>query len=153
MPRIVALDVGDASIGIAATDELRLIASPVRTIRRTASVKADLRAVEDALRELDACKVVIGLPLDAEGEEGIQARKVKDFSDRLSRRVSIPIEFWDERFSTADAEDRLIKMDASRARRKERIHSAAAAVILESWLREAESGKQIADSGWRIADG
>jgi len=139
MPRIVALDVGDASIGIAATDELRLIASPVRTIRRTASVKADLRAVEDALRELDACKVVIGLPLDAEGEEGIQARKVKDFSDRLSKRLTIPVELWDERFSTAEAEERLIETDTSRARRKERIHAAAAAVVLESYLREAES--------------
>ena len=142
MSRIVALDVGDATIGIAATDELRLIASPVRTIRRTRSVKADLRAVEDALRELDACKVVIGLPLDAEGEEGIQARKVKDFSNRLSKRVAIPVELWDERFSTADAEERLIQTDTSRARRRERIHAAAAAVVLEDYLRGAEGGEQ-----------
>ncbi|MCX8053257.1 MAG: Holliday junction resolvase RuvX [Armatimonadetes bacterium] len=136
MPRIVALDVGDATIGVAATDELRLIASPVRTIHRTRSVKADLSAVEEMLRELDACLVVIGLPLDAEGEEGIQARKVKNFSNRLARRVTVPIEFWDERFSTADAEERLLETDMSRAKRRERIHAAAAAIVLESYLRE-----------------
>jgi len=146
MARIVALDVGDATIGIAATDELRLIASPVRTIRRARGVKADLRAVEDALRELDACKVVIGLPLDSEGEEGIQARKVKDFSDRLSKRLAIPVELWDERFSTADAEERMIGMDTSRAGRRERIHAAAAAVVLESYVKEAEGREQRAES-------
>ncbi len=144
MSRIAALDVGDATIGIAATDELRLIASPVRTIRRARSIKEDLKRVEDALRELGACRVVIGLPLDAEGEEGIQARKVKDFSNRLSRRVDMPVELWDERFSTADAEQRLIQTDTSRAKRRERLHAAAAAVILESYLREARSRGLIA---------
>ena len=135
MPRIVALDVGDATIGIAATDELELTANPVRTVRRTRSIKADLRAVEQALTELEAQRVVVGLPLTAEGEEGFQARKVKDFSSRLAGRLSIPVELWDESFSTSDAEKLLIEVDTSRARRKKVIHGAAAAVILDSYLR------------------
>ena len=138
MPRIVALDVGDATIGVAASDELMIAAHPVRTIRRTKSVKADLRAVEEILEELDACKVVVGIPLTLEGEEGFQAQKVKDFFDRLARRLRIPVEAWDERFSTAEAEDALIEMDASRARRRKVIDKTAAAVILRSYLRAAD---------------
>jgi putative Holliday junction resolvase len=135
----VALDVGDATIGIAATDELELTASPVRTIRRTRSIKADLRAVEQALTELEARKVIVGLPLTVEGEEGFQARKVKDFSNRLAGRLSIPVELWDESFSTSDAEKLLLDMDASRAKRRRVIHGAAAAVILDSYMKAGKS--------------
>lgn len=136
MPRIVALDVGDRTIGIAASDELGMTANPVRTIRRGASVKADLREVEALLTELETSKVVVGIPLDAEGEEGPQAAKVKDFCERLSKRVMMPVVYWDERFSTAEAEETLIEMGASRAKRRKVIDKMAAAVILESYLRE-----------------
>ena len=137
MPRIVALDVGDRTIGVAASDELGIIANPVRTIRRGASVKADLREVDALLAELEASEVVVGIPLDAEGEEGPQAAKVKDFSERLAKRLRIPVIYWDERFSTAEAEETLIEMGASRARRRKVIDKMAAAVILESYLRES----------------
>lgn len=134
MPRIVALDVGDATIGVAATDELNITVNPIRTIRRSKSVKADLREVEALLGELDAREVVIGMPLDAEGNAGPQALKVKDFVDRLARRLRIPVETWDERFSTADAEEMLLMADVSRAKRGEIIDQAAAMVILGSYL-------------------
>jgi len=136
LPRIVALDVGDRTIGVAASDELGITANPVRTIRRGASVKADLREVEALLLGLEASKVVVGIPLDAEGNEGPQAAKVKDFSERLAKRLRIPVIYWDERFSTAEAEETLIEMGASRARRRKVIDKMAAAVILESYLRE-----------------
>ncbi|MGB9619075.1 MAG: Holliday junction resolvase RuvX [Armatimonadota bacterium] len=139
MSRIAALDVGDAFVGIAASDELCTIATPVRTIRRTRSVRADVNAIESVIREIGASKVVVGLPLDAEGEEGIQAAKVKDFANRLAARLSVPVEFWDERFSTADAEMRLLESDTSRAKLRQRIHAAAAAVVLESYLSEVEA--------------
>lgn len=141
MPRIVALDVGDATIGVAVSDELGVTANPVCTIRRSRSLKTDLQAVEDILTKLNADKVVVGIPLTAEGEEGIQAAKVKDFSNRLAKRLKIPIDYWDESFSTAEAEDMLIKMDTSRAKRRKVIDKIAAAVILESYLREAEIRK------------
>ncbi|MCE5200391.1 MAG: Holliday junction resolvase RuvX [Armatimonadota bacterium] len=134
MPRIVALDVGDATIGVAASDELNITANPVTTIRRSNSVKADLRAVEELLRELDACKVVVGNPLDLAGEEGIQALKVKEFAGRLTKRLRIPVVMWDESLSTAEAESTLIEMDISRGKRRKIIDQMAAAVILQSYL-------------------
>jgi putative Holliday junction resolvase len=133
----VALDVGDRTIGVAASDELGITANPVRTIRRGASVKADLREVDALLAELEASEVVVGIPLDAEGEEGPQAAKVKDFSERLAKRLRIPVVYWDERFSTAEAEETLIEMGASRARRRKVIDKMAAAVILESYMRRS----------------
>ena len=134
MARIVALDVGDATIGVAATDELGLAAHPVRTIRRSASIKADLRAVEELLRELDAEKVVVGLPLLASGDEGAQAAKVRDFYDRLARRLRIPAVLWDESLSTVEAEQMLLEADVSRARRRKVIDQLAAVVILKGYL-------------------
>lgn len=136
MPRIVALDVGDATIGVAAADELMIAVHPVRTIRRTRSVKADLREVEAMLAELNASVVVVGMPLTPEGNMGPQAEKVKDFCDRLARRLSIPVETFDERYSTADAKDRLLEADVSRAKRRRVIDQAAAVIILEGYLRE-----------------
>lgn len=134
MARTVALDVGDATIGVAAADELNITVNPIRTIRRSKSVKADLREVESLLQELEAGRVVVGMPLSADGEMGPQALKVKDFVDRLSRRLRIPVETWDERFTTADAEEMLLQADVSRARRSEVIDQAAAMVILRSYL-------------------
>lgn len=136
MSTIIALDVGDATIGVAATDELKFAAHPVTTIRRTRSIKADLRTVEGLLEELDAESVVVGMPLTAEGEKGPQAEKVKDFCDRLARRLKIPVETWDERYSTAEAEQLLLGSDVSRKKRRKVIDQVAAAVILESYLRE-----------------
>jgi putative Holliday junction resolvase len=132
--RIVALDVGDATIGVAATDELGLAAHPVRTIRRTASIKTDLKTVAELLAELEAEKVVVGLPLLASGQEGPQAAKVRDFSDRLARRVRIPVVLWDESLSTVEAEQMLLEADVSRARRRKVIDQMAAVVILRQYL-------------------
>jgi len=135
VPRIVALDVGEATIGVAATDELNIAVHPVRTIRRTKSVKADLGAVQETLDELDACKVVVGLPLNTGGGDRAQTKKVRDFSERLARRLRIPVEHWDERFSTVEAETALIEKDVSRAKRKKVIDQAAAVVILREYMR------------------
>ncbi len=136
MPRIVALDVGDATIGVAATDEAGITVHPVKTIRRTASVKADLRAVEELLQELNASKVVVGLPLLASGEEGPQAAKVREFFDRLARRLHIPVELFDESLSTVEAEDLLLEADVSRAKRRRVIDQVAAVVILRQYLQD-----------------
>ncbi len=134
MPRIVALDVGDATIGVAATDEAGITVHPVKTIRRTASVKADLRAVEELLAELEASKVIVGLPLLASGDESPQTAKVRDFHERLARRISIPCELFDESMSTVEAEELLLEADVSRAKRRSVIDQMAAVVILRGYL-------------------
>lgn len=135
MPKTVALDVGDATIGVASTDEMQISVNPIRTIKRSNSIKADLREVETLLAELEADEVVVGLPLMFDDTEGPQALKVRDFYDRLVRRLRIPVVLWDERFSTAEAEEMLLEADLSRAKRREVIDQAAAMVILQSYLR------------------
>lgn len=141
MPRTVALDVGDATIGVAASDELGITANPIRTIRRSNSVKADVREVEALLEQLDACEVVVGLPLLMSGDEGAQAAKVREFADRLSRRLHIPVVFWDETLSTVEAEQSLLETDTSRAKRRKVIDQVAAAVILQGYLRAAKKSE------------
>lgn len=135
MPRIVSLDVGDATIGAAVSDELNVTANPLCTIRRGKSIKADLKAVEELLADQLAELVVVGLPLTTDGEEGAQSAKVRDFAERLARRIRIPMEFWDERFSTKEAEEALIGSDVSRAKRRKVIDQAAAVVILVEYMR------------------
>ena len=134
MPRIAALDVGDVRIGVAATDELGLIAHTVTTIKRTASIKADLRVVEELLAELGASKVVVGLPVLPSGEEGPQAIKIRDFYDRLARRMRVPVVLFDESYSTLEAEYLLLEADVSRAKRRKVIDQMAAVIILKGYM-------------------
>ena len=136
MSRIVALDVGDARIGVAATDELGITVAPRKTVHRTVSVKDDIRNMLELLDNLDAEKVVIGYPVNEDGEEGPQAATVKDFYDRLVRRLSIPVVLWDERFSTQEAESQLLEMDLTRKQRLKVIDQMAAVIILKSYLDE-----------------
>jgi putative holliday junction resolvase len=146
LARIVALDVGDATVGVAATDEMQVIVSPVKTIRRTAGIKADLRVVEALLSELEAEMVVIGDPVGGDGEVTIQTEKTRDFRDRLARRLTIPVVSWDERFTTSDAEDFLVGLDVSRRSRKRVIDSMAAVMILRGFLEDRERRRMDAGS-------
>lgn len=141
MGRIIALDVGDATVGVAATDETQMIVSPIKTIRRTASIKADLRTVEALLAELDAEAVVIGDPVGGDGEVTPQTEKARDFRDRLARRLKIPVVSWDERFTTVDAEDFLVGLDVSRKSRKRVIDSIAAVMILRQYMEAKQRGE------------
>ncbi len=142
MPRIAALDIGDATVGIAVSDELQISANPVTTVHRTKSVKADIRTVFAQLADLAVDEVVIGLPLDMEHKEGDQAKKVREFADRLSRRMTVPIVFWDESYSTQDAEQALIEIGMSREKRRSIIDKMAAKIILESYLH----GKNVSEN-------
>ncbi len=134
MSRIMALDVGDKRIGVALSDELRITATPLTVIERTASIKADLRTVEQLVSEREVSMVVVGHPIMLNGTEGVQADKVKDFTERLARRLRVPVVAWDERMTTVEAERRLIEADVSRAGRKKIIDKLAATLILQTYL-------------------
>lgn len=134
MSRIVGLDVGDARIGVAATDELGITVAPRKTVNRTVSVKDDIRIMCELLDNLDAEKVIIGYPVNQDSQEGPQAAKVRDFYERLVRRLSIPVVLWDERFSTQEAESELLNMDLTRKQRLKVIDQMAAVIILKSYL-------------------
>jgi len=139
MPRIMALDVGDKTIGVAVSDELGITAVPVTVIKRGPSEEADLKAVEDIVGEYGVSRVIVGIPIMLSGEPGIQAEKVRAFVEKLAKRLRVPIETWDERLTTAEAEKVLLAGDASRAKRRKVIDKLAATLILQSYLQAQRS--------------
>jgi len=129
----MALDVGEATLGVAVSDPLGMTAQPVTTIRRV-GMKADMRALSSLIEQYEVDSLVVGLPLTLAGERGHAAEGVIAFAERLSRSTRIPVVTWDERLTTVQAERALLEADMSRRRRKEVINQVAAAIILQSYL-------------------
>ena len=133
MARIMALDVGEATVGVAISDPLGITAQPITTIRRR-SFKDDLRAIADLAASYEVQTIVVGLPLRMSGIAGSAAEEALSFAERVRKAVSLPVETWDERLSTVQAERSLIEADLSRRRRREVINQVAAAIILQAYL-------------------
>jgi putative Holliday junction resolvase len=133
MSRVVGIDLGSRRIGVAVSDGLGLTAQPHATIARHGGVR-DLQAIAAVVAEMGAELVVLGLPLDPEGNEGTAARGARAFAERLRGALAVPVEMIDESFSTVEAEAVLLEADLSRARRKQVVDRLAAAVILQRWL-------------------
>ncbi len=130
--RIVALDIGDARIGVAVSDASRLIASPVEMITRV-GWGPDTRRIKEICERYDTTLVLSGLPLNMDGSEGFQAEKVRALCDQLTA-AGLQVRFQDERLTTVTAEDALIEGGVRRDKRKQRVDKVAAAVILQQWL-------------------
>lgn len=137
MRRVIAIDLGTKRMGVAVTDALRLSALPHATLARKGG-KHDLDAIAAVVRELDAERVVLGLPLSHDGEEdeGRAAKSARAFAERLRGALTVPVDLVDESFSTVEAQDVLLAADLSRARRREVVDRVAAAVILRRWMDE-----------------
>lgn len=133
MARVLGIDLGSRRIGVAVSDGLGLTAQPRATIARHGGVR-DLDAIAAAVKAADADRIVLGLPLDCEGQEGPAAQRARVFGDKLRAALHLPVELIDESFSTVEAEAVLLAADVSRARRKEVVDKMAAAVILQRWL-------------------
>jgi putative holliday junction resolvase len=131
--RVIAIDLGARRIGVAVTDALWMTAQPQATIARRGGQR-DLDAIAALVRTHDAERVVLGLPLAPDGEEGRAAASVQAFAARLRQAIDVPVDLIDESFSTVEAEEVLLAADLSRARRREVIDKIAAAVILRRWL-------------------
>ncbi|QRN99662.1 Holliday junction resolvase RuvX [Archangium violaceum] len=131
--RALGLDYGTKTIGVAVSDGLGLTAQTVTTIRRT-SLKADLAALGGLVREYEAERFVVGLPLNMDGSEGPRAEATRKFVDALTQTLGLPVELWDERLSTVAAQRTLLEADLSRAKRREVIDQMAAQFILQGWL-------------------
>ena len=129
-PRI-GIDPGSKTLGIAASDGLRLIASPVTTIARTKLAK-DLEALFALYDERGAVGLVIGLPLNMDGSEGPRAQSARALARNILKTRNVPIALQDERLSTAQATRAMLEADLSRARRAEIIDASAASVILQT---------------------
>lgn len=137
--RLIGVDLGSKTIGLAISDVERRIASPLRTLPRTAFQK-DADALITIFTEFEIAAVVVGLPLDLEGRDSRRAQSTRAFARNLGTRTDLPIAFWDERFSTAVVLRSLIENDVSRARRAEVVDKLAAAYILQGVLDRLAAG-------------
>lgn len=130
---LLALDVGTKTIGVAVSDELGIVASGVTTIRRT-NLKADLDQLKGVIEDYNPEKVVVGIPYNIDGTVSKTGEMILDFAKALEKKFSIDIEYWDESFSTSNAEEKLIEADLSRKKRKKVIDKMAAVIILQEYL-------------------
>jgi putative Holliday junction resolvase len=131
--RLLGLDVGTKTIGLALSDVTRSVATPYDTIRRS-KFTADAKTIRDVVEKNQVGALVIGLPLNLDGSEGPRAQSTRAFARNLAAHVEVPIAFWDERLSTAAVERHLIEADVSRKRRAEVVDRMAAAYILQGAL-------------------
>ena len=130
---VAGLDLGEKTIGVAVSDRMLSVASPLQTIRRTKFTKdAEALLALVAARELGG--LVLGLPRNMDGTEGPRCQSTRAFARNLSRLTDLPIGFWDERLSTVAAEGALLEADTSRKRRSEVIDHVAAGYILQGAL-------------------
>ena len=137
MGRVVGLDVGTKTIGVALSDPTRMLASPVHTVARQ-GVRRDIEALLALLDGKGVDAAVVGLPLELDGTEDRSARLARQVGTALAAVTDWPVAYVDERFSSVDAERQLIAAGMSRQRRKEVIDQQAAVLILQSWLDHPE---------------
>jgi len=136
----LALDVGDRRVGVAVSDATGLIAAPLTVIRRKSKAE-DFARIARLVREQTAGEVIVGLPLNADGSSGPQARRVERYAAALEQALraeglDVPVRFWDERMSTRRAQEAMIAAGRKARHRRAHIDAAAAAVILQDYLDE-----------------
>ena len=131
--RILGLDFGSHRIGAAVSDPLGITAQPLSAIRRQGD-RRDLEAIGTIVREYSVGTVLMGLPLHMGGEEGIQAKKARFFAEKIREHLGVPVETWDERLTTVQAERHLIASGVRREKRKEIRDSLSAVFLLQSAL-------------------
>ncbi len=135
--RILALDHGTVRIGVAVSDELKMIASPLEFIPAAPFAKF-LERLKEIIREKEVDLILIGMPRNMNGSYGPAALKVQEFVAVLKDALTIPIKTWDERLTSAQANRFLIEGEVRRAERKQKVDKAAAAILLQSYLDSAQ---------------
>ena len=131
--RLLGLDLGSKTIGLALSDVSRTVATPLLTIARTKFTK-DIKELFDIVDSKDVAGLVLGLPVSMDGTEGPRCQSVRQFATNLLALRDLPIAFWDERLSTAAVTRTLLEADTSRKRRAEVVDKMAAAYILQGAL-------------------
>jgi putative Holliday junction resolvase len=131
--RIMGLDVGTHTIGVAISDELGITAQGLKTVKRR-SLEADFEEISSIIDHFEISKIVVGLPKNMDGTLGKQAEKVFRWIRDLKDRIHLPVVTWDERLSTVGASRVLLEADLSRRKRKKVIDKLAAVLILQGYL-------------------
>lgn len=138
--RIMSLDVGSRTIGIACSDALLMTAQGIETIRRT-SLEKDFNRLQELIAEYEVHELVVGMPKNMNGTKGERAQKTEEFVEKMKEVIDLPVSYWDERLSTVMAERQLIAADVSRKKRKSVIDKMAAVVILQGYLDRLQFNK------------
>ena len=137
--RLLGFDLGEKTIGLALSDTLLSIATPLETLRR-GKFAADAEKLKTIVHQHQVGGFVVGLPVNMDGSEGPRCQSVRAFAHNLLQRIGLPLAFWDERLSTAAVTRTMIDADLSRARRAELVDKLAAAYILQGFLDRLKSG-------------
>jgi putative holliday junction resolvase len=132
--RLLGVDWGATRIGLAVSDEARTIAQPLATLTRRAGKRIPITKLMDLARSHEVTGVIVGLPLDEHGEEGEPARAARALATTLEKRLGMPVNLWDERFTTARARRAVQEMGGSTRGRKEDIDALAAALLLQHYM-------------------
>ncbi|WP_375450872.1 Holliday junction resolvase RuvX [uncultured Devosia sp.] len=131
--RIMGLDLGTKTIGVAVSDGMRYSATPLETIKRT-KFTADAIRLDELIAQNAIVAIVLGLPLNMDGSEGPRVQSTRAFARSLGQRITLPIAFWDERLSTSAVTRMMIQADLRRDRRAEIVDKLAASYILQGAL-------------------
>lgn len=132
--RIMGLDIGNKTIGVAVSDLMGLTAQGVEVIRRSGSIEEEMYSLQNLINEKEVNRIVVGLPINMNGTIGPQCEKVLEYKEKLETVLQLPVETWDERLTTVEAERLLINADMSRKKRKSVIDKMAAVIILQGFL-------------------
>lgn len=131
--RILSLDVGSKTIGLAVTDPLGITAQGMPTLRRR-NKRTDFAALEAVVRKYEVAEFVVGLPLRLSGAEGRQSEKIREFAEQLQKHFGLPVHLWDERLTSVEANRVLRDSEMSIRRRAEVVDQLAAVLILQNFL-------------------
>ncbi|MBN9309770.1 Holliday junction resolvase RuvX [Devosia sp.] len=137
--KLLGLDLGTKTIGVAISDGMRYSATPLETIKRTKFTQDAARLIE-LIAENDAVGFVLGLPLNMDGSEGPRVQSTRAFARNLAQKTDLPIVFWDERLSTSAVTRTLIEADVRRDKRAEVVDKLAASYILQGALERLRRG-------------
>jgi putative pre-16S rRNA nuclease len=139
--RVMGLDVGDKTIGIAISDALLLTAQSRPTLRRK-DLRSDIEFLRQLAAENEVHQIVMGQPLHMDGRESTQSQKVARFAEELKKVLDLPVAFWDERLTSFEAEQHLEQMGLNWRQRREQVDKIAAMIILQNYLDNQKPSQQ-----------
>lgn len=140
-PRILGLDVGSKTIGMAVSDPLGITAQGLPTMRRK-NKRLDFEDLANTIRQYDIVEIVVGYPLRLSGAEGTQSEKMQLFAEELRLKFGLPVHLWDERLTSSQANRILREADLSIKKRGEAVDRMAAVLILQSWMEARAASEQ-----------
>jgi len=137
-PRVLGLDVGSKTIGMAVSDPLGITAQGLETVRRRTK-RLDFARLESVVREYEVKEIVVGYPLRLSGAEGTQSEKMQQFAEELRRKFGLPVHLWDERLTSSQANRVLREAELSIRKRGAAVDRMAAVLILQSWMEARQA--------------